>query len=256
MTQLTTLVTGISARLKTSTKAGKVFEMGMDIQLPGMRGIVSARQFGTMLAMELVDHCRVNWLTGKTILGETRGKSETATDIRKQHAQTLTSVSLDDNLGRKEKYVRGILKHYTLRTQSTQNIDGVKTKTKTRSKYVPDPAAPALNSSGLMIDSLKGAWVPGASTPVGQSGVVYTQGWIRLRVPASRNAAAYFNGGLRPENAARVMQIFSSQPQNFKYTTSLLNHFLEWEERPKQAPSAWPEVGRALSEMAKYITRI
>lgn len=231
----------VSSKKQTS-KTNSKYDFTIEATLPGIQGILSARQLGTIIAMELLDYTRTQWRQGKTFTGESKTLNKKAIRTRAVHYNMLKSSRAPKKRGRDWK--RWVEKKYRM-TKVQGNIRyGVKSRIKTTTKYLPEPETntPICNS-GLMHDSLNAAWVSRGQTQVKSTGqLVFTTGFIRLRVPAVRNNAAWYVGGIRPQYSNQIQRIIQGNQDSFRYSTSLLRSMFDWYNTQNQPKSIWTRV--------------
>ena len=240
-------------------KGGKgMYDMRVEFNLPPLQGL-DVRGVGTMFAAEMVDHIRQQWKQGRTVMGDPVTLSEKGKEIRLVHRKALDEVTLDTKIKRSDRFLKGLMRDYTMLKRSTDYINGIKYKISKKAKYVPDNITTALYSSGLMHDSLSGGYVR-ASTRVINGQTVQTKAFLRLRVSNNRNQAAHKYGGMTPETATRIKSLISRYPNNFRYTIALIKGFLWWGENPhvsspQQRMVSISNVITGLMKVMQYINR-
>ena len=247
-------VNDIKLKGKGKTRAGKQragYDLQIEADIPGVGGNLSSNRIGGIWVSELIDSIRTTWSQGKSLDGTRPTLSPNTKRGRyyRKWAVTESGTTTKKN----QRKLNKVKKHYTKSWTETKTIDGIKTKTRKKSLYIPDPDGGAVTDSGYMSASLRGSYRRGRSF-TNKAGV-HTEITSHMRIAVAENRArsARYVGGLNNDAGILKGNINGGNfKSKFPNTAYLVNNALYWRDR-KTMIARIQKVIRALQIMRTVI---
>ena len=258
----------------------KGIEWAMDIDVPGIRGTLNAKELGGVLANEMCDIMRHNWEAGKRASGQPpkvryNEEMESGRAIKRAliegapltgRLRDLTawvSKALDASddpppwktkKGRRQWIKRRakLIQHYTA-TKRFGKINGFRRPAR-KVRYLPDPNnRTAVNDSGMMADFLSARYVPerrGTNKATGKSWHVRSQ--VIFSTTKSRQSAAFQYGGL---DEVSPRQFVAKYRSSLRHTYKLWDNAVAWNDANQARTALFTTlriVGRILQRIGPF----
>lgn len=265
------LVRGAKIQNRGKQFSGKDrFYTRIECTYSGIVGTMSANIIGQVAVAEAIDVIRERWMAGKTAGGDyvtisgvgwtpdsgvemSNYKSRRTTTQRRfinarvieegPGEKNMEMWAKNDNSGNLYKMMWSVYNNwytavkalYTMRRVfSRVGIDGIKTRDRLKLEFIPDYAAPAFASSGLMIASLRGAVERKRSyeLPAGPYRPVATrvdvEAGFSLMVDPKRSGCAVKQAGLNIGDLSKVVN-----RETCPRTADLMDHLIDIESDQK-----------------------
>lgn len=221
----------------------------MDIQMPGLSGILDTRILGGVMASEMIDLIRWNWSHGRSATGaqrfanyrkyekDSQGRSVMRSkEQRKYDQREFHFKVIYNNYHVDTKTQKAIEKNYSYTSRGFETqIDGTKIRTVKKNFYTPqnpDRNYTPLHNSGKMLNSLTGSYRSGRRRFMRGSADMMDYSEIRIGVTKDRQKTAYFRGGL-----SNVDSSFENYMQRnigyFQKSKTLVENAIAWNDKTK-----------------------
>jgi hypothetical protein len=263
----------VSSIKQSSRGKGKGFGWTVELNTPGVYGNIDSQTYAAIAVTEIIDAIRASWAAGRRVDGRP-GAIKPDTRLRRRiqkfvllddpdfdhyhqyvvdwiylkmgwkgktntRARKMMQVSRD----RYDKWKQDQFDRHMMRVPAGEIGKG-----KVWRRYVPNPDGPAIDSSGLMKDGLRGKLRNARTATINKKPVVIRQ-HVELRVPKSRQRTAAWAGGLTQGNTDGITRTFAHMP----LTGAFMRDAIRWQNLEARATNFFT-ILRLLRLAARVLT--
>ena len=246
----------VSSIKQSSRGKGKGFAWTVQLETPVVYGSIDSRIYAAIAVSEIIDVIRNNWRAGRRVDGRPAPMRQETRLLRKaqkfviqqdpeysDYMRYITTqvdryvgwkARLANNRRRRLLYIREAnfdqWKNDVYKRHLMDVPSGEVGKKRVTNRYTPDENGGPINSSGLMVDGIRGKLRNARTATIGGKRVPIRQ-HVELRVPRSRQRTAAWVGGLTQGDTDGITRTFAHMPM----TKSFMENTIRWQNLEKKA---------------------